>query len=116
MIADALERSMQQFAEARMRQPQQKKQVIDTFMAVFTNLRKKPLADLAQRTAAMQIRIERAVEDMSVEFVRGELVIKAAGSSEFLLNEFRRGSDWFLPEPDVDKIILAAMLVKAKRS
>jgi phosphopantetheine adenylyltransferase len=116
MIADALEQSLQKVVESKMRLPAQKKQVIDAFMGVFTNLRKKPVVDLEQRTALMQKRVEQAVEDMSVHYVRGELVIKVAGSAGLLLTEFRRGSDWFAPEPDVDKIILAAMLVEPKRS
>ena len=116
MIAEALEQSMQKLVEDRLRDPAQKAMVAATIMQMFTNLRKKPVPDLAQRTEAMQKRITRAVEDMSVQFVRGELVVKVAGSAESLLAQFRRGSDWFAPEPDVDKIILAAMMVDPKRS
>jgi len=116
MIVDALEDSLQKVVKDRLRNSAQKQQVIDAFMAVFTNLRKKPVIDLEQRTAVMLKRVRLAVEDISVEFVRGELVIKTTGSADFLLKELRRGSDWFGPEPDVDKIILAAMLVKPRRS
>ena len=116
MIAEMLDRAMQEHAEARMRDPRQRAQVEASLMQVFTKLGKKPVADLEKRTEEMRQRIHRAAEDMSLRFVRGELVIKVAGSAEQLLNEFRRGSDWFLPEPEVDKIMLAAMLVDPKRS
>ena len=111
-----LENTLATMAKERMRDPAQKQQVASAIMRMFDGLRKKPVADLEQRAEKMRQRVNLAVESMSVEFSRDELVVKVAGSAEALLNEFRRGSDWFQPEPDVDKIILAAMMVDPKRS
>jgi hypothetical protein len=115
-IPETLDHTMQEYAQKRMRDPAQRRQVAAALMQMFTNLRKKPVTDLDRRVQTMRQQIDRAVEDMSLQFVRGELVIKVAGSAELLINLFRRGSDWFQPEPDVDKIVLAAMLTDPKRS
>jgi hypothetical protein len=115
MIA-ALEKSLRDLAETRLRDEAQKKQVVGAIMTMFSGLRKKTVPDLAERIKNMQQQVEAMVNDMSLEFVRGELVVKVTGSSDALLKSFRYGSNWFMPEPDVDKIIVAAILVDPKRS
>lgn len=116
MILEALEASMKKIAEGRLRDTAQKKYVVMVVMEMFNQLGKKQVPDLAERVQRMQKQVEHMVENLSLQFVRGELVVKVTGSSESLIKAFRFGSDWFLPEPDVDKIIMSAILTDPKRS
>ena len=115
MIVDDLEQSLRTIVEKRLRDQAQRKYVESTIMDAFATMRKKPVADLAERITVLQVQVQKMVEDLSVEFVRGALVVRATGSAEALLNQFRRGSSWFDPEPKIDNIIVAATLADPKR-
>jgi hypothetical protein len=116
-LADILEQTIQKQVRDRLQQDAEQKQfVVDKIMSAFTRLRKKPVPDLAQRTARLLGRVQKLVEDLSVEFKWGRLVVKSAGSSESLLTELRRGTDWYDPLEEIDDIIVAAVMVDPKRS
>lgn len=112
-----LESALQQQVENRLKNnPEQRKQIVLRVMEAFARLRKAPVPDIVQRTERLRDRVVKMAENLSVEFRSGNLVVKPSGSSEALLTELRRGTDWYDPEEDIDKIIVAAVMVDPKRS
>lgn len=116
-LVDATERSLQQrVADRLLNNPEQKKLIVSRAMEAFMKVRKAPVPDLVERTQRIQGRLEKLAEDLSVEFKLGRLVVKPAGSSEPLMTELRRGTEWYDPVEDIDNIIVAAIMVDPKRS
>src|SRR5574337_476125 len=115
MIVDALTDSIDGVMERRLRNPKQRDQVVAAIMNGFARVRKKPVPDLPQRIQKLQERVHRMSEEVKLGFVGGRLVVTVAGSSEALMTEFRRGTDWFDPWEKVDEILLAAILVDPEK-
>jgi len=115
-IGSLMEQALQQHMAERTRDPEIRQRIVLAVMTAFAGLRKKPVPDLALRVQKMQEQVQRLAEEVSVEFQHGNLVVKPAGSAESLIRQFRLGSDWFDPEPDIDHIIVAAALAGPKRS
>lgn len=111
MIADAYTSAVNKVMEFRLESREQRKFAVETMLAAFAKVPKKGNVDVEQRTKAVEERLHRLVEKVSVSFVRGKLVVKVDGPSETLLKEFRRGTDWYLPWDEVDETLLAAVLV-----
>ncbi len=97
--------------ERRLQDPAQREMVVATLMAAFARLRKKPVPNEPERLQKLQDRVYRMSESVKLHFVNGRLVVKVAGSSEALMTELRRGTDWYDPWEEVDDILLAAILV-----
>lgn len=95
----------------RLRDPEQRQYVVDTVMAGFAELRKKPVPDLEARVQKIEERVRQMVQEIELRFVNGRLVVKAVGSSETLMTELRRGSNWYEPWDRVDEVVFAAVLV-----
>lgn len=112
MISDAFTRSLDDLMAERLRQPNQRELVVQAVMTGFETLQKKPVPDLVKRTQRIEERVRKMSEQVALNFVNGRLVVKVAGSSESLMNELRRGSDWYEPWEKVDEIVLAAILVE----
>jgi len=51
------------------------------------------------------------VQNIGIKFQRDKFVVTVAGSSEALMNQLRRGSDWYEPWDKVDELVLAVVLV-----
>jgi hypothetical protein len=115
VIADALNESISGVMERRLREPAQRDMVVVALMAGFARLNKKPVANEAERLKKLQERIYKMSEDVKLNFVNGRLVVKVPGSSEALMTELRRGSDWYDPWDKVDDILLAAILVDPEK-
>lgn len=111
MIADAFKSSLDGILMDRLRKPGQRNIVVSTVMEGFGLVQKKPVPDLPQRILDMEKRVRKMSEQVGLGFVNGRLVVKVAGSSELLMTELRRGSDWYLPWPEVDEVVLAAILI-----
>jgi hypothetical protein len=111
MIADAFKSSLDDVLMDRLRKPGQRSVVVSTVMEGFGLVQKKPVPDLPQRILDMEKRVRKMSEQVGLGFVNGRLVVKVAGSSESLMTELRRGSDWYLPWPEVDEVVLAAILI-----
>lgn len=111
MIADAFIVSMDDVMAKRLDDPKQRDYVVTALMTAFDGVQKKAVPDLEQRVKAVEARVRLMVEDVGIAFVQGTFVVKVAGSSESLMKEFRRGTDWYMPWDEVDEILLAAILV-----
>lgn len=111
MIAEAFTNSINSVMNKRLEDEKQREFVVTAVLAAFEKVPKKPVADQAQRLEMLEGRLRLLVENVEISFVRGSLVVKVAGSSESLLKEFRRGTDWYLPWDKVDETLLAAILV-----
>ena len=116
MIADSIERSIQARINAKLRDPAQRNLVKSTIMHAFAGVRKRNVPDLAKRIADFESRVERMVPSLVVEFQRQTLVVRSRGADDGLLNQLRRGSDWFDPEPEIDNIIVASLLLRPQRT
>jgi hypothetical protein len=110
MISNVLIRSLDAVLVERLRQPLQRERVVQLVMQGFAQLQKKPVPDLVTRTERLEERVRRMSEQVALHFVNGRLVVTVAGSSEALMTELRRGSDWYEPWERVDEIVLAAIL------
>ena len=96
----------------RLTDPAQRDFVVATVMRGFTDLHKKPVPDLPDRMRRMQQRVAEMVKQVALGFVNGRLVVKVTGSSEALMTELRRGSDWYEPWDEIDGIVLTAILTE----
>jgi menaquinone-dependent protoporphyrinogen IX oxidase len=114
-VVEAFDESIKKFVDEQAHKLEQKHQVVAVVMAAFANVDKKPVSDLVVRLNAMQQRVEQLAKDVSVKFAYGKWVVTAAASSEGLLKELRYGSTWYKPVPNIDDLILAAVLFDAKR-
>lgn len=83
-----------------------------SIMLAFSNVRKIQSPDLDIKVAKLSSDIERLLEGVYVDYFQGKLVVRVNGSSEHLLSELRRGSSWFEAVPDIDHLILAALINK----
>ena len=111
MMTEVLKEAMDTLIKERLQDRKQRELVVSSVMAGFAQLRKKPVADLPQRMERMEKRIREMAEDVSLSFVNGRLVFKVVGSSEALMTELRRGSNWYEPWEKIDETVLAAILV-----
>lgn len=102
------------FAE-RLQVPAHRELVVSAVMTGFTQLQKKPVPDLLARTAKLEERVRSMTEHIALHFVNGRLVVKVAGSAEALMNELRRGSDWYAPWDRVDDHVVAAILLEPSK-
>lgn len=84
-------------------------EVATMLIEVFGGLRKKPVEDLPQRCAAFNQRIQKMVEDLTVKFVDGKVVVRASGSGELTLRLLKAGGQWFDPMPDVNDRIMRGL-------
>lgn len=87
----------------------------DRIVVLFTNwfnheARLKPLPDLADRISETVVKLQKMARDLEVAVQGGKIVVKVDADSEALLSLLRRGSSWFDPHPDVDAVILAALV------
>ncbi|WP_196301569.1 hypothetical protein, partial [Streptococcus pneumoniae] len=71
--------------------------------------RKKPVPDLAVRVEAMRKAIYALAENMRLHVQNGTVVVTATGSSEQTLKKLRFGTDWFDPNPDVERQLIAGL-------
>lgn len=115
MIADVFKQTIDGVMERRLRSRKQRDLVVTSVMAAFAKVRKKPVPDEPQRLQRLQERVYRMSEDVSLGFVNGRLVVKVAESSQALMTELRRGTDWYDPWDKVDEILLAAILVDPEK-
>lgn len=115
MIAEALRGAVDEVMADRLRDPAQREQVVTALMAGFERLQKKPVPDAAQRTERLQDRMRLMAQNIQLGFVNGRLVVKVDGSSESLMKELRRGTDWYVPWDKVDETLLAAVLLDPER-
>lgn len=84
--------------------------VVAGFLDWLTNkARLKPVPDLQDRITKMGPRLRKLAENLEVRIKDGKLVVKADAESETLLNQFRYGTNWFEPHPDVNAAILSAL-------
>lgn len=111
MIADALRESIDDILEARLRDQDQREQVVAALITGFGLLSKKPVDDLPERIRVVEEKARKMAEQVGIGFVNGRLVVKVDGSSEAFMTELRRGTDWYEPWEKVDEIVLAAILV-----
>lgn len=95
----------------RLDDQRQRDTVVQVVMEGFNALQKRPVPDLLDRVRAMEKRVTEMVEDIRVEFVNGKLVVKVVGSSEALMVELRRGSNWFEPWDKVDDVVFGAVFI-----
>jgi len=116
MIADAINEAVDGVMEKRLRERDQREQVVEALMTGFGALRKKPVDDLPERLKRIEEKARRMSESVSLSFVNGRLVVKVAGSSESFMTELRRGSDWYEPWEKVDEVVFAAILVDPSSS
>jgi hypothetical protein len=115
MIAEAFTWAVNGVMERRLRNRKQRDLVVTAIMAGFAKLKRKPVQDEPQRLQKLQERVYKMSEEVSLGFVGGKLVVKVAGTSQALMTEFRRGTDWFDPWDKVDDILLAAVLVDPEK-
>lgn len=115
MIVKALINSVDRVLKARLRDVRQRDLVVTTLMLGFTALSKKPVPDLDKRMKSIETRAKVLAENITVGFDNGRLVVSVTGSSESLLKEFRRGTDWYEPWDRVDEIVLAAVLANPSK-
>lgn len=99
----------------RLSDVKQREMLVKMLMAGFEQVRKKNVPDLPARLKLIETRALKLAENVSVSFLNGRLMLKVAGSSEMLLNEFRRGTDWYAPWEDVDDLLLAAAMTDPER-
>lgn len=111
MIEDAFRDAVDDALNDRLRDPKQKAFVVSTLMDGFSRLPQKPVPDVAKRLETLQNRMRLMLENVSLAYVNGRLVVKVAGSSESLMIELRRGTSWYAPWDKVDETLLAAILV-----
>jgi hypothetical protein len=98
-----------------LRDSAQRETVVGALMAGFQKVRKKMVPDEVARLQKLQERIYRMSESVKLNFVNGRLVVKVSGSSEALMSELRRGTDWHDPWDKVDEILLAAILMDPEK-
>lgn len=111
MIGEALEASLNDVMTRRLRQPKQQAAAVSAIMMGFSALRMKPVPDLAERVKKTEAQVKVMVQNIGIKFQRDKFVVTVAGSSEALMNQLRRGSDWYEPWDKVDELVLAAVLV-----
>ena len=116
MIVEAFNASVDAVMKDRLRNRKQRDLVVTAIMDGFAKLRKKPVQDEPQRLQKLQERVYRMSESVAIGFEKGRMVVKVAGSSEALMSELRRGTDWHDPWDKVDEILLAAILTDPERS
>lgn len=83
--------------------------VITELIDGFSKVRKNQLEDLDVRVARFNEEIRRMADDLSVEFVEGEVVVKASGSGALTLRLLKAGSQWFNPVPDVNDRVMRGL-------
>jgi DNA-binding protein YbaB len=71
--------------------------------------KKKAVPDLADRIEKFSKRIYAMCEDMRLEYSNGTYVVKVRGTGEQTLKMLRLGTDWFEPNDDVVKYIIAGL-------
>lgn len=71
---------------------------------------KKQVPNLEQLVDDFRKRISVLARSAELDYANGQIVVKATGDAETTLRMLRRGSDWFDPADDVDKLIAGAML------
>lgn len=111
MIASLLMKAVDDVLLERLRDKKQQELVVASVMAGFEALRKKPVDNLPQRMKVLEGQVRQMAEDIRLGFVNGRLVVKVAGSSESLMTDLRRGTEWFEPWEEIDELVLAAALV-----
>lgn len=115
MIAERIRQAVDQVIERRLRDPKQRQFIAQTIMNGFEAVPKKPVPDLPQRIERMRERVYAMTADLRIGFVGESLVVKVAGSSEALMKELRRGTEWYSPWEKVDEILFAATLVDPEK-
>lgn len=108
----ALTETVNNILSDRLTDPIQRDFLVTAVMRGFSNLQKKPVPDLQNRITRMQERVAEMAKQVDLGFVNGRLVVKVAGSSEALMTELRRGSDWYEPWEEIDGIVLTAILTE----
>ena len=76
---------------------------------LINTAKKKPVPDLDKRLQEMSVEIKRMVENLSLDYRNGQLVVKASGTAEETLRKLRLGTLWFDPVPDVTTLILSGI-------
>ena len=114
-VATAFTNSMDAIFKTRLEDQAQRDMVVSAVMTAFDKVQKKPVANLAERIKQVEQRVQQMSEQVELGFVNGRLVVKVAGSSEALMKEFRRGTDWYLPWDEIDEVVLAAILVEPSK-
>lgn len=108
--------ALDEIIKDRLIEPEQRDFVVTTVMRGFNNLQKRPVPDLQVRIKRMEERVADMVKQVRIGFVNGRLVVKVAASSEALMTQLRRGSDWYAPWDEIDGILLTAILTKQASS
>lgn len=84
--------------------------------AAFAQTRKKSLPDIADRINKLTEHIDTLIENMTLEFSKGRLVVKVSGPSDTLFQQLKLGSTWHDPVKDIEQVIIAGILLSAKRT
>jgi hypothetical protein len=111
MIVGAMREAINGVLVERLRDMPQRETVVAVVMAGFAQVRKKSVPDLKARLTEMEKRVRQMAESIEIGFVNDRLVVKVVGSSESLMKDLRRGTDWYEPWPQVDEVVFAAVLV-----
>ena len=78
----------------------------------LTATRTRDVPDLESRLADFRKRIGVLARSVALACVDNQIVVRATGDAETTLRMIKRGTDWFDPAEDVDKLIAGAMLSK----
>jgi len=111
MIVETFRAGVDKVLADRLAKAEQRELVVAAVMEGFGRLRKNAGPDLPDRIKDIEKRVRHMAEEVAVGFVNGRLVLKVAGSSDSLMKELRRGTDWYEPWEKVDETVLAASLV-----
>lgn len=89
---------------------EQQEKVVTDLMEWLAGAKKRPVPDIEKRMEDMRKRVEHLSENLTVEIVRGKLVVRTAGSDSDTLKMFQFGTSWFEPHPDVTAQIVNALI------
>ena len=96
--------------QQRLDDREQRKKVAEALMSWLADTaRKKDVPDLDVKLAGMQQRVNKLVENMTIEIEKDKPVVKAAGSDEDTWKMFRLGTSWFEPNPDLIETVLSGL-------
>lgn len=115
MIIETLNTSVDALLTERLRDFKQRDRIVAAVMDGFSRVRKSTVPDLQKRLEQLEAGIWTLTENIQLRFLHGRPVVKVAGSSEALLEQLRRGTDWYEPWDDIDRILLAAVLIDPKQ-
>jgi hypothetical protein len=76
----------------------------------LVQVRKKNVPNLEQRMMDFRKRIGVLAAKVELAYSEGRIVVKATGDADTTLRMIKRGTDWFDPADDADKLIAGAML------